>query len=66
MLKVLLCITSGVLSHQPPDSRGTSLGGRLAQPIFQVNCHMYTLLDLFLPFHFEMEWHRVFMFNRYA
>ena len=36
MLKVLLCITSGVLSSQPPDNRSSSLGGRLAQPIFQV------------------------------
>ena len=36
MLKVLLCITSGVLSQQPPDHRSINLGVKLAQPIFQV------------------------------
>ncbi|XP_076442581.1 ral GTPase-activating protein subunit alpha-1-like isoform X3 [Babylonia areolata] len=35
MLKVLLSITSGVLKSVPPKERHRSLGGRLAQPIFQ-------------------------------
>ena len=37
MLKVLLCVTSGVLKSVPPRERHQSLGGRLAQPIFQVS-----------------------------
>ncbi|XP_070180609.1 ral GTPase-activating protein subunit alpha-1-like isoform X3 [Littorina saxatilis] len=35
MLKVLLRVTSGVLKTVPPRERHRSLGGRLAQPIFQ-------------------------------
>ncbi|KAL5008782.1 hypothetical protein ScPMuIL_014363 [Solemya velum] len=35
LLKVLLCVTSGVLQQEPSTSRGITLGGRLAQPIFQ-------------------------------
>lgn len=36
MLKVLLRVTSGVLKRNPPKERYLTLGGRLAQPIFQV------------------------------
>ncbi|KAK6182371.1 hypothetical protein SNE40_010078 [Patella caerulea] len=35
MLVVLLRVTSGVLKLHPPTERHKSLGGRLAQPIFQ-------------------------------
>ncbi|KAL8608299.1 hypothetical protein ACOMHN_042166 [Nucella lapillus] len=35
ILKVLLSVTSGVLKREPPKERHRSLGGRLAQPIFQ-------------------------------
>ncbi|KAL4238881.1 Ral GTPase-activating protein subunit alpha-2 [Mactra antiquata] len=35
ILRVLLCITSGVQSPQPPDNRQRCLGGQLALPIFQ-------------------------------
>ena len=36
LLKVLLCITSGVLSQHKPEEKDNTLGGRLAQAIFQV------------------------------
>ncbi|ESO85701.1 hypothetical protein LOTGIDRAFT_210880 [Lottia gigantea] len=35
LLVVLLRVTSGVLKSSPPSERHKSLGGRLAQPIFQ-------------------------------
>ena len=36
LLKVLLHITAGVLTEDPPVNRNHSRGGRLAQPLFQV------------------------------
>jgi hypothetical protein len=36
MLHVLLTITSGVLENLIPKEKEKSLGGKLAQPIFQV------------------------------
>ena len=44
MLKVLLRVTSGVLKTVPPPERHRSLGGRLAQPIFQVRPFVFTSL----------------------
>lgn len=37
MLEVLLCITSGVLQPVPPENKMKTLGGKLAQAIFQVS-----------------------------
>ena len=39
LLRVLLRIVSGVLSATPPKTKENSLGGRLAQHLFQVGRH---------------------------
>ncbi|CAL1547567.1 unnamed protein product [Lymnaea stagnalis] len=46
MLKVLLRITSGVLKRNPPPERSLTLGGRLAQPIFQTLIVTWTKANL--------------------
>ncbi|KAK3764075.1 hypothetical protein RRG08_046540 [Elysia crispata] len=46
MLKVLLRITSGVLKRNPPSERYRTLGGRLAQPIFQTLIVTWTKANL--------------------
>ncbi|RUS74693.1 hypothetical protein EGW08_017551 [Elysia chlorotica] len=46
MLKVLLRITSGVLKRNPPVERYRTLGGRLAQPIFQTLIVTWTKANL--------------------
>ncbi|GFO04867.1 ral GTPase-activating protein subunit alpha-1, partial [Plakobranchus ocellatus] len=46
MLKVLLRITSGVLKRNPPTERYRTLGGRLAQPIFQTLIVTWTKANL--------------------
>ncbi|XP_055879751.1 ral GTPase-activating protein subunit alpha-2-like isoform X3 [Biomphalaria glabrata] len=46
LLKVLLRITSGVLKRNPPIERYMTLGGRLAQPIFQTLIVTWTKANL--------------------
>ncbi|XP_059157319.1 ral GTPase-activating protein subunit alpha-1-like isoform X3 [Physella acuta] len=46
MLKVLLRVTSGVLKRNPPKERYLTLGGRLAQPIFQTLIVTWTKANL--------------------
>ncbi|KAH9496143.1 Ral GTPase-activating protein subunit alpha-1 [Bulinus truncatus] len=46
LLKVLLRITSGVLKRNPPAERYMTLGGRLAQPIFQTLIVTWTKANL--------------------
>ncbi|KAJ8308029.1 hypothetical protein KUTeg_012903 [Tegillarca granosa] len=58
MLEVLLCITSGVLQAVPPENKMKTLGGKLAQPIFQTlivtwikaNLNVFISLDLWNQF----------------
>ncbi|XP_064622191.1 ral GTPase-activating protein subunit alpha-1-like isoform X2 [Lineus longissimus] len=58
LLLVLLRITSGVLKDCPPADREASLGGRLAQPLFQTlivtwikaNLNVYISMDLWDQF----------------
>ncbi|BFZ11585.1 hypothetical protein BsWGS_14624 [Bradybaena similaris] len=46
LLKVLLRLTSGVLKRTPPLERHKTLGGRLAQPIFQTLIVTWTKANL--------------------
>ncbi|XP_025103645.1 ral GTPase-activating protein subunit alpha-1-like isoform X4 [Pomacea canaliculata] len=54
MLKVLLCITSGVLKSEPPKERHRTLGGRLAQPIFQTLIVTWIKANLNVPISVEL------------
>ena len=48
ILRVLLCITTGVQGEQAGVSRNRGLGMRLAQPIFQVDTFVILVLSLLI------------------